>query len=87
MKNGTENGMKRIRRKTKYMNFVDTTGYREKGSETNKFFFKSDKKNTFQYLDLTSVHIPSVFKGFTKGKTIRHLRNTNNCSELEKVLS
>ena len=44
------------------------------------------KTETFQYLDRTSAHPKSVFKGFVKGETLRNLRNTNNTSELHKLI-
>ena len=62
-----ENEMKgktkrKFRRKTKYLNFVDTTAYKGKRFEIKQ---NLDFIN-FQYLNLTHAQNPSVFKGFIK---------------------
>ena len=53
-----------------YMNFVDTTAYKEKRLEIKQnrdFLSDLSKQNiNFQYLDLTHAHNPLVFKGFIK---------------------
>ena len=48
------------------MNFVDKTAYKRKRFEIKRNLdFNSDIKNQNEHLDLTRVHNPSVFKGFT----------------------
>ena len=71
------------------MNFLDTTVYKGSRFETSqildlKTFIKPT--NTFQFLDRKSAHNPAVFKGFIKGETIRHLRNTSDENKLHEVL-
>ena len=41
---------------------------------------------TFQYLDRTSCHPKSVFKGFIKGEIIRHIRNTHAETQRLKII-
>lgn len=43
--------------------------------------------NTLQYLDRRSAHNPSVFKGFIKGETIRHVRNTTDTTSRNEILN
>lgn len=72
------------------MNFLDTTVYKGKRFDRNlildfKTYIKST--NTFQYLDHSSAHNPSVFKGFIKGETIRHVRNTTDTAACNEILN
>ena len=70
-------------------NFLDTTVYKgRKFREQNKLDIRSYIKptNDFLYLHRDSAHSNSVFKGFIKGECIRHLRNTNNKTELTGIL-
>ena len=41
---------------------------------------------TFQYLERTSSHPKSVFKGLVKGEIIRHIRNTSNQREAGELI-
>ena len=47
------------------MNFLNTTVYKGKRSKTKKHL---DFRLYTKYLDRTSAHKPSVFKGLSKGK-------------------
>ena len=71
------------------MTFLDTQvykgdGFQKSGTLDIKSFIKPT--NTFQYLHRTSAHSKSVFKGFIKGKCIRHARNTSDRQILIKQL-
>ena len=41
---------------------------------------------TFQYLERTSSHPKSVFKGLVKSEIIRHIRNTSSQRESGELL-
>ena len=72
------------------MYFLDTTVYTGSRFEANRILdFKTYIKptNTFQYLDRKSAHNPSVFKGFIKGETIRHMRNTSDADVFQEILN
>lgn len=59
------------------------------GFQSNIFLdFKSYIKptNIFQYLELISADNSPVFKGFIKGKNIRHLKNTNHENTLQSCV-
>ncbi|XP_061170257.1 uncharacterized protein LOC133179540 [Saccostrea echinata] len=74
---------------TQEINFLDTTVFKGKRYKTSQILdFKTYIKptNTFQYLERNSAHNSSVFKGFSKGETIRHMRNTSNKITLLKIL-
>ena len=49
-----------------------------------KTYFKPT--NSFLYLQRNSCHNKHVFRGFIKGETIRHIRNTNNTEDLMNIL-
>lgn len=71
------------------INFLDTTVFKGNRFKTSLILdFKTYIKptNTFQYLERSSAHNSSVFKGFIKGETIRHMRNTSNENTLLKFL-
>lgn len=74
---------------TQEINFLDTTVFKGNRFQSNLILdFKTYIKptNTFQYLERSSAHNSSVFKGFIKGETIRHLRNTSNENTLLSIL-
>ena len=57
--------------------------------QTNTLDMRTHTKkiDSFMYLPPTSAHPKSVFKGFLKGETIRHVRNTSNYLEFEEKKS
>lgn len=71
------------------INFLDTLIYKGKRFDTNgtldmKTYTKPTE--TFQYLERSSSHNVSVFKGLVKGEIIRHIRNTNDELETRKLI-
>ena len=69
--------------------FLDTHIYKgkrfkEEGILDIKTYTK--KTETFQYLDRTSAHPTSVFKGFLKAEVIRNIRNTSDIQELKLLI-
>lgn len=71
------------------IDFLDITIYKGQrfhstGILDTKSFIK--KTETHQYLHRTSLHPTSVFKGFIKGETLRHIRLNSEQNNLNKSL-
>ena len=71
------------------IDFLDITLYKGERFTTSgildtKSFIK--KTETYQYLQRTSTHPPSVFKGLIKGESLRHLRLNSNPTNLKITL-
>ena len=93
-----ENRMKRktkckFRRKTKYMNIIDTTAYKGKRFEIKQNLdFKWDLSKQIIYFSIFGPDSCSESFSFqrihlTWGEKIRHLRNTKDSWEFEKKVS
>lgn len=70
--------------------FLDTLIYKGKRFETDSILdvrTYMKKTETYQYLERTSCHPSSCFKGFVRGESYRHLRNTNDIQVLTKSLN
>lgn len=69
--------------------FLDVTVYKGQRFQSENIldintFIKPTE--TFQYLDRSSAHPPTVFKGFIKGEIIRYIRNTSDEANLNKII-
>lgn len=72
------------------INFLDTTVF--KGPRFNsegildiKTYIKPTEN--YQFLSRNSAHPQSVFKGFLMGECTRHIRNTNNPEDQERIIN
>ena len=71
------------------MHLLNTIVYKcERFDDTGILDIKTFIKptNTFQFLDRKSSQNQTVFNGFIKGETIRHIRNTSGHNELAELL-
>lgn len=74
----------------KEIQFLDTTVFKGKRFEKENILdVKLYRKPTdnFQYLDKSSAHPESVFKGFLMGEITRFIRSSNNTSDLQSQIN